>query len=78
MMLHGGGGRCLFKRAPVLAIIITGPSVPCAGVPMSRSRSWQFTVNNYIDSDLTRLAQVECVYIVYGKEVAPTTGTPHL
>lgn len=45
---------------------------------MSRSRSWQFTVNNFTDSDLTRLAQVECVYIVYGKEVAPTTGTPHL
>lgn len=45
---------------------------------MSRSRSWQFTVNNYTDSDLTRLAQVECVYVVYGKEVAPTTGTPHL
>jgi len=43
-----------------------------------RSQKYVFTINNYSDDTKLMLAQVECVYIVYGEEVAPTTGTPHL
>lgn len=42
-----------------------------------RSRNWCFTVNNYTDSDIECFNSVECVYIVYGREVGES-GTPHL
>jgi len=43
---------------------------------MARARPWRFTHNNY---DGTYVEDnVECEYIIYGKEIAPTTGTPHL
>jgi len=42
----------------------------------SRGRGWCFTRNHY---DGTMFEDtVACKYICYGKEVAPTTGTPHL
>lgn len=44
----------------------------------SRYRSWCFTKNNYALSDCDRLLLIPCRYIIFGKEVAPTTGTPHL
>lgn len=43
-----------------------------------KARAFTFTLNNYTDDDIAYLNQHECVYIVYGKERAPTTGTPHL
>lgn len=43
-----------------------------------RSRSWVFTLNNYTEGDVNFLKGLQCNYIVFGKEVAPTTGTPHL
>lgn len=43
-----------------------------------RSRCWTFTLNNYTDAHIEFLNTMECQYIIYGKEVAPTTGTPHL
>ena len=42
---------------------------------MSRSRNFCFTTNNYVDT--TFEDTLDCVYIIYGKEVA-STGTPHL
>lgn len=42
---------------------------------MSRSRNFTFTHNNYDNTELED--QLECKYIIYGKEVA-STGTPHL
>lgn len=42
---------------------------------------WIFTVNNYTEADvqlLQQLANRECVYMCFGKEIAPSTGTPHL
>jgi len=45
---------------------------------MSRSRSYTFTLNNYTEDDIHKLGVIDCGYIVYGREVAPTTGTPHL
>lgn len=41
-----------------------------------------FTLNNYKDADLTLLDNLyhehHCNYIIYGKELAPTTQTPHI
>lgn len=47
---------------------------------MSRHRHFVFTINNYTDKDETKLcALTENVqYIVWGYEIAPSTGTPHL
>ena len=45
-----------------------------------QTRHWCFTLNNYTDEDIERLQRLEgtVTYLVFGKEVAPTTGTPHL
>jgi len=44
---------------------------------MSRSRAWCFTLNNYSDSEVDALKQLDCQHIVFGKEVGKE-GTPHL
>ena len=41
-------------------------------------RRYRFTLNNYTDEDMQQLEQFTCTYMVYGYEIAPTTGTPHL
>lgn len=43
-----------------------------------RSRGWCFTVNNYTENDVRVLQELDTQYIVFGYEVAPSTGTPHL
>lgn len=47
-----------------------------------RSRGWVFTINNYTEDDEAFCGELFWVnkakYIVVGKEVAPTTLTPHL
>lgn len=45
---------------------------------MSSSRHFVFTCNNYTDEKIRLLSNLNYRYLVYGKEVAPTTGTPHL
>lgn len=43
------------------------------------SKSWAFTKNNYSDDDVTFFTTwQDFTYMVFGREVAPTTGTPHL
>lgn len=44
----------------------------------SRSRGFCFTKNNYANSPYPTLLGLGAKYLVYGREVAPTTGTPHL
>ena len=49
---------------------------------MSRAKNWCFTVNNYTDDNIAHLRSLGdndvVSYIIFGKEVAPTTNTPHL
>ena len=46
---------------------------------MERSRAYVFTLNNYTEEDEKYLQEVlQCRYIIYGRETAPETGTPHL
>lgn len=45
---------------------------------MSKSRKFVFTLNNPSDASFELLGNLDCKYIIYGKEIAPTTGTRHL
>lgn len=47
---------------------------------MSQSRNWCFTYNNYPECCDVFNAQLtsDCTYAIYGREIAPNTGTPHL
>ncbi len=42
------------------------------------SRSWVFTLNNYTEVDEQKLKDLEYKCLVFGREIAPETGTPHL
>lgn len=45
---------------------------------MAQSKRWCFTLNNYTEADVQKLAEVADIeYLVYGKEVGES-GTPHL
>lgn len=47
--------------------------------PLARKRAWIMTINNYSDNDITALRTHQKIkYAIWGKEKAPTTGTPHL
>lgn len=49
--------------------------------PSGKSRKWTFTLNNYTPAHETRIARMDYEqlrYVAYSREVAPTTGTPHL
>ena len=43
-----------------------------------RGRPFVFTINNPLPRDEQRLRDLDTQYLVFGREVAPTTGTPHL
>lgn len=43
-----------------------------------RIRNYCFTLNNYTIEELNTLEKLKCKYIIYGKEIAPETQTPHL
>lgn len=44
----------------------------------TRSRGWCFTHNNYEEEHINFYMATLCKYVIVGKEVAPTTNTPHL
>jgi len=43
-----------------------------------RSRRWCFTLNNYTAEDEAKIQSKDIPFVIYGRERAPTTGTPHL
>lgn len=43
-----------------------------------QSRTFVFTLNNYNELEEKKLQGLDCRYLIYGRELAPTTGTPHL
>jgi len=44
---------------------------------MSKTRDFCYTINNYTDQHIKLLQEIDCKYVVYGKEISET-GTPHL
>jgi len=55
-----------------------GDDSACLPSRRSRHRSWCFTLNNYTEADCRAIDILPCLYVIYGKETAPTTGTQHL
>lgn len=51
---------------------------------MPRAQYWVFTLNNYTEEEESLLSTLvsdenNCIaYLAYGREIAPSTGTPHL
>lgn len=43
----------------------------------SRAVRWCFTINNYTTADIARLADIDCQYLIFGRETG-ANGTPHL
>ena len=43
----------------------------------SNTRRWLFTLNNYTEEEEISLQELECSYLVYGREIGKD-GTPHL
>ena len=44
----------------------------------SRAIKWTFTYNNYTEEDERRIQEIQCTYMIYGHEIAPTTNMRHL
>lgn len=44
----------------------------------ARAKQWVFTFDNYTEAQENRLKELECEWMIFGHEIAPTTGTPHL
>ncbi|UYD39133.1 MAG: replication associated protein [Wigfec virus K19_645] len=44
---------------------------------MSRCRAFTFTINTFDEETEEKLQAHDCRYIIYGYELAPTTGRPH-
>jgi len=55
-------------------------SVPAVPGKLGKARSCCWTLNNYSPDDVERIRRyaLRCKYLVFGYEVAPETGTPHL
>lgn len=51
-------------------------------MPADSSMRWCFTLNNYSEDDvvtlMTRAIEPSVQWLIFSKEVAPSTGTPHL
>lgn len=43
-----------------------------------RLRNWLFVINNHTYSDFDSMMAMPFKYLIFGFEIAPTTGTPHI
>lgn len=61
---------------------ITPPAAQSHNFEMAQSKTWTITLNNYTEDEVKTFDQVvaqgKANYLCYQKEVAPSTGTPHL
>jgi hypothetical protein len=49
--------------------------------PIRGYTRWKGVLNNYTEDQVTQLEdffEIACVYACYGREIAPSTNTPHL
>lgn len=44
---------------------------------MAKARAWCFTLNNYTEEEVEHIKDIDCKYLIFGKEVGEK-GTPHL
>lgn len=45
---------------------------------VTASRRWVFTLNNYTDDEVASIKLIPHHFLLFGRECAPATGTPHL
>lgn len=43
-----------------------------------QARGWCWTLNNYTEEEIEAIADSGMPYVIFGREIAPDTGTPHL
>jgi hypothetical protein len=57
-----------------------GKGNPSKASSKEKSRKYFFTLNNYTEKEISRIENFPAIikWVGYGKEVCPTTGTPHL
>ncbi|ARO38304.1 replicase [Circovirus sp.] len=77
---HAWGCAAQCERQPANAALRAAASDSHAA--MNRTvRKFVFTWNNYTEDDIVKVKEFltnNCKYGIFGKEIAPTTGTPHL
>lgn len=61
--------KIFISRIPYMATKTTKPV---------QAKRYCFTLNNYTEDEERRLKELNCEWIIFGHEIAPTTGTPHL
>lgn len=44
----------------------------------SLAKNWCFTINNYTEQNIEIIDQIDCEYVIYGKETGEANQTPHL
>lgn len=68
----------LFYFKEIVRTYIYTPVGNCTLPDMARCRRWVFTLNNYTPVEEGLLQTAEIPFVIYGREIAPGTGTPHL
>lgn len=71
-------GKSKSESAGTPSIGDSGPDSDVAGGTGARGRNFTFTINTFDEDTESWLQSLECSYLVYGYELAPTTGRPHL
>jgi len=69
-----------FFMEKVQGLLLPLHSIKSIPQNMTQSTKWVFTLNNYTEEDVESLRRLASTvqYLVFGREVAPTTNTPHL
>jgi len=77
---YKNGGSVVYKQALAFRTLlrkVTESVVILFIGTMDRGRNWCFTLNNYTETDVTRITGLPYRYLIAGKEVG-ASGTPHI